>query len=109
MCNYNRTVCYLTDRFKYNLKQGNKIIARYGNHIGKPKPENATIKYYKSVSDEIGKDFWKFILFTKTIKDDYKRDFKTKRSNVKRYDYDDSFQEMSFDGSFAYNGVTEDF
>ena len=109
MSNYGRTVAHLKNAFKYNEKQANLIIKRYGTFIGKPKPKNTTIEYYKNICSYIQKDFFGFVKFTRTIKNDYKRDFKTKKRKPKKDSYSEWYNEASMDGSLAYNGVADDF
>lgn len=77
-----------------------EILRDYGkNELNQIYPKKNRPKYYTSVSEIIQEDFGKFIFWLG----------KNRKYYHLRDDYNDWYQESSFDGTFAYNGVADDF
>jgi hypothetical protein len=104
--NYKRSRNYLTRR-GFTMHQAHKIIKRYGRQL-KIELAFGDQKYFDIVGDAIQEDFQKFRLFFNSVKADYPQKKKPVRSNFSK-SYDEWWQEKNLDGSFAYNGVTDDF
>ena len=97
------------------MKTCHKIIANYGAAIlKKPKPNfktsGMTLKevntysneYYKKICEHIQSNWQTFMDYFKTISINYK-----KKERINSYTM--WWNECNLDGSFAYNGVTDDF
>lgn len=91
--------------FSFLNKQGlsihemRRIISLYALSIGIKRPKKARLEWYAKITDLAQEDFAKFKkVFNKN---------KVIKKQVRTYD--DSYQEFSFDGSFAYNGVADNF
>ena len=101
---YKKTMNYLTFTLGYQHKVANKIIRRYGNEILKEaKPPNDTTQiYYVEICKHIQANWQSFMDFYGTIKTIYPRHFH-------KHNYRSWWNECNLNGSFAYNGVTDDF
>lgn len=76
-----------------------RIIALYGLSINIKRPKKARFEWYENISNLAQEDFVNF----KKIYN------KNKEIKKKINSYEDYWQECNLDGSFAYNGITEDF
>lgn len=75
-----------------------RIISLYALSIGIKRPKKARLEWYAKITDLAQEDFANFKkVFNKN---------KVIKKQVRTYD--DWYQEFSFDGSFAYNGVADD-
>ena len=91
--------------FSFLNKQGlsihemRRIISLYALSIDIKRTKKARLEWYAKITDLAQEDFANFKkVFNKN---------KVIKKQVRTYD--DSYQEFSFDGSFAYNGVADDF
>lgn len=91
--------------FSFLNKQGlsihemRRIISLYALSIGIKRPKKARLEWYSKITELAQEDFSNF-----------KKVFNKNKERKKKINtYDDWFQECSFDGSFAYSGVTDDF
>ncbi len=91
--------------FNFLNKQGlsihemRRIISLYALSIGIKRPKKARLEWYSKITELAQNDFVNF----KKIYN------KNKEIKKKIRTYDDWYQECSFDGSFAYNGVADVF
>lgn len=84
----------------FTINSIREILRDYGkNELNQIFPKNNRPKYYNSVSEMIQEDFRKFIKWLR----------KNRKYYHLRDDYNEWYEESSFDGTFAYNGVADDF
>lgn len=83
----------------YQLDQMRILLHMFGREIGKNRPKRGRLEWYIEISNDAAADFPAFKKFFN----------KNKANLVKAQSYSDWWQEANMDGSFAYNGVTEDF
>ena len=81
----------------YDIHQMRKILFLYAEYKGKKKPKKGRVHWYVAISNDAASDF-----------KDFKRFFNANKF-PRKASYDEWWQESNMDGSFAYNGVTEDF
>lgn len=83
-----------------DIHEMRRILSLFGLDIGLKRPKNCRKKWYAMVSEEANKDFKRFKKIYNLNKI---------RPKTKTQTYDEWYEESSFDGSFAYNGVADDF
>lgn len=104
----NKTSNYLHYDKKHTNEIVKRIIADYGGFLNEPSYSKKKSNYfYNKVSGLIQKDWNKFMTWYNTNSVKYPRTAKPKRRQHKYYS--DMWQQKNLDGSFAYNGVTDDF
>ena len=75
------------------------VLAAYAYSLGMKKPKKNKLEWYAKISYLAQEDFPAF-----------KKVYNSCKSKVNHYQtYDDWWGESNLDGSFAYNGVTDDF
>jgi hypothetical protein len=75
------------------------VLTQYALTIDKKKPKKNKLEWYAEISKLANEDFIAF-----------KKVYNKCKGNVVHYQtYDDWWSESNLDGSFAYNGVTDDF
>lgn len=84
----------------YNIHEQRKVLQEYASTIGISRPRKNRIKWYSDISFKAQEDFKSFKVFFK------QNNHKKKRKQDR---YQDWYDECSSDGSFAYNGVADDF
>lgn len=91
--------------FSFLAKQGlsvhdmRSVINSYAMTIGEKRPKKDREKWYSTISELIANDFKNF-----------KKVYNSNSIKIsKQTSYDDWYQESSMDGTFAYNGVADDF
>ena len=82
-----------------SIHEMRRIISLYALSIEIKRPKKARLEWYSKITDLAQKDFSNFKKVYNKNKE-IKKQIRT---------YDDWYQECSFDGSFAYNGVADDF
>lgn len=82
-----------------SIREMRRIISLYALSIEIKRPKKARLEWYSKITDLAQKDFANFKKVYNKNKE-IKKQIRT---------YDDYYQECSFDGSFAYNGVADDF
>jgi hypothetical protein len=79
-----------------------QIMSMYGKELGMEEPKRKKANHYIDVSNKIQEDF-----------DSFKKFYNTFVNGVvpcsREMDYSEDWNEKNLDGSFAYNGVTDDF
>ena len=95
----NKGIWIFLDKQGLSIHSMRRIISLYALSIDIKRPKKARLEWYSKITDLAQEDFSNF-------KKVYNKN-KEIRKQVRTYD--DWYQECSFDGSFAYNGVTEDF
>lgn len=102
----NKTSNYLHFDKKHTNEVTKRIIADYAPIVNVPIPVKKKGNYfYNKVSALIQADWNTFMKWYKSQK--YPSTAKPKKRNNRQYS--DVWQEKNLDGSFAYNGVTDDF
>lgn len=82
----------------YSIHDMRFLLTGYALTKGIKRPTRRTSKWYVRISELAQENFSEFSKYY------YKQNKLTKNQS-----YDEWFEESSFDGSFAYNGVTDDF
>ena len=95
----NSGVFSFLNRQGLSIHEMRRIISLYALSINIKRPKKARLEWYSKITDLAQEDFANFKkVFNKNK--EIKKQIRT---------YDDWYQECSFDGSFAYNGVADDF
>lgn len=95
----NSGVFSFLNRQGLSIHEMRRIISLYALSIEIKRPKKTRLKWYSKITNLAQKDFANF----KKVYNKNKEIKKQVRT------YDDWYQECSFDGSFAYNGVADDF
>ena len=95
----NSGVFSFLNRQGLSIHEMRRIISLYALSIEIKRPKKARLEWYSKITDLAQKDFANFKKVYNKNKE-IKKQIRT---------YDDWYQECSFDGSFAYNGVADDF
>lgn len=83
----------------HDISTMNVVLTLYAQTIDMKRPKKNRRQWYADVSK----------LAQKNFKDFKKVYFDNKKNLVVSQSYEDWWQESNMDGSFAYNGVTDDF
>lgn len=113
------TLNYLVHYEKFKERTAFDILVEFGQVV---RPDLNPLKkgYNKDISYYAQKDWKAFLVFYKSIKSKYDlpenkhnkmnpKYKKRKKVHFTRKSYDEWWNEKNLDGSFAYNGVTDDF
>lgn len=83
-----------------SIHEMRSVLNMYANSIGEKRPRNHRLEWYVKISNLANTDFTNF----NKIYNENKTTFNKSNSS-----YDEWYQESSMDGTFAYNGVADDF
>lgn len=86
----------------HHLQTMYRILTQYAGTLEMSRPKKNRLRWYTQVSELAQMNFSEF----KKFYNKNKQDFPVFDPNSS---YEDEWQESNLDGSFAYNGVTEDF
>lgn len=89
---------FLTAR-NHDISEMNVILTLYAKTLGENRPKKNRREWYAKISKLAQSNFKEFKAFYN----------KNKKSFVVSISYEDWWQECNMDGTFAYNGVTDDF
>lgn len=83
----------------HDISTMNIVLTMYAKTLEKDRPRKNRRQWYADISKLAQSDFKRFKEFYS----------KNKRNFMISQSYEDWWQESNMDGSFAYNGVTDDF
>lgn len=100
MLKMNKGIFHFLAKNNLNIGEKRRMLHMYGKFKGleRPKKTNKRNAWYVEVSNLAQENFTEF-----------KKVFNKHKPRIKKQSYDDWWDECNTDGTFAYNGVTEDF
>lgn len=81
-----------------SIHEMRRILSLYGKAIGQNRPKRARISWYCLISEKAQEDFVNF-----------KKIYNKNKPKKIFQAYEDWWDDCNLDGTFAYNGITDDF
>ena len=95
----NRGIFSFLSRRGLSMAGMRRVLHLYAQSKDMNKPNKNKLEWYAKISEEAHSEFQAF-----------KKIYNKNKHNIPHYQtYEDAWSESNLDGSFAYNGVTEDF